>query len=102
MDCRLKHCAISMLSLLSNFPYIDCIMGSAADILILSVQKLINLMKVKMIAVITGDILNSRKSGFFDTSSLFKLYHKESGIQELMDFFNKNSAERIYLAETIK
>jgi len=25
---------------------------------------------------------------FLDTSSLFKLYHKESGTQELMDFFN--------------
>ena len=39
---------------------------------------------------------------FFDTSSLFKLYHKESGTQELMDFFNNNSIETIYLAEIAK
>lgn len=39
---------------------------------------------------------------FFDTSSLFKLYHKESGTQELMDFFNNNSIEAIYLAEIAK
>lgn len=32
---------------------------------------------------------------FFDTSSLFKLYHKESGTQELMDFFNNNPIETI-------
>ena len=36
---------------------------------------------------------------FLDTSSLFKLYHKESGTQELMDFFNKNTIECIFLAE---
>lgn len=36
---------------------------------------------------------------FLDTSSLFKLYHKESGTQELMDFFNKNTIEGIFLAE---
>ena len=36
---------------------------------------------------------------FLDTSSLFKLYHKESGTQELMDFFNKNTIEVIFLAE---
>ena len=36
---------------------------------------------------------------FLDTSSLLKLYHKESGTQELMDFFNKNTIEVIFLAE---
>jgi len=36
---------------------------------------------------------------FLDTSSLFKLYHKESGTQELMDFFNNNTIECIFLAE---
>jgi predicted nucleic acid-binding protein len=36
---------------------------------------------------------------FLDTSSLFKLYHKESGTNELMDFFNKNTIEGIFLAE---
>ena len=36
---------------------------------------------------------------FLDTSSLFKLYHKEPGTKELMDFFNKNTIEVIYLAE---
>ena len=36
---------------------------------------------------------------FLDTSSLFKLYHKESGTEELMDFFNKNVIEAIFLAE---
>ncbi|MFA5819894.1 MAG: type II toxin-antitoxin system VapC family toxin [Bacteroidales bacterium] len=36
---------------------------------------------------------------FLNTSSLFKLYHKESGTQELMDFFNKNTIEGIFLAE---
>jgi len=39
---------------------------------------------------------------FFDTSSLFKLYHKESGTQELMNFFGNNSIEAIYLAEIAK
>ena len=39
---------------------------------------------------------------FFDTSSLFKLYHKESGTQELMDFFNNNPVEAVYLAEIAK
>jgi len=39
---------------------------------------------------------------FFDTSSLFKLYHKESGTQELMGFFKNNSIETIYLAEIAK
>ena len=36
---------------------------------------------------------------FLDTSSLFKLYHKEAGTEELMDFFNKNVIEAIFLAE---
>ena len=36
---------------------------------------------------------------FLDTSSLFKLYHKEFGSQELMDFFDKNTTEAIFLAE---
>ena len=36
---------------------------------------------------------------FLDTSSLFKLYHKESGTPELMDFFNKNTIGGIFLAE---
>ena len=36
---------------------------------------------------------------FLDTSSLFKLYHKEPGTKELMDFFNKNTIEVIFLAE---
>lgn len=36
---------------------------------------------------------------FFDTSSLFKLYHKEDGTQELMDLFIYNSIDSIFLAE---
>ena len=36
---------------------------------------------------------------FLDTSSLFKLYHKESDTQEIMDFFNENIIEGIFLAE---
>ncbi|WPP53000.1 type II toxin-antitoxin system VapC family toxin [Catalinimonas niigatensis] len=36
---------------------------------------------------------------FFDTSSLFKLYHKESGTEELMDFFNNNQINALFLAE---
>ena len=36
---------------------------------------------------------------FLDTSSLFKLYHKESGTQEIMDFFNSNIIESIFIAE---
>ena len=36
---------------------------------------------------------------FFDTSSLFKLYHKESGTEELMDFFNNNQIDSLFLAE---
>jgi len=39
---------------------------------------------------------------FFDTSSLFKLYHIESGTQELMNFFKTNIIETIFLAEIAK
>ena len=36
---------------------------------------------------------------FFDTSALFKLYHKEEGTEELMTFFKSNYIDAIYLAE---
>lgn len=36
---------------------------------------------------------------FFDTSSLFKLYHKEEGTKELIDFFNSNQIDAIYISE---
>ena len=36
---------------------------------------------------------------FFDTSSLFKLYHKENGTQDLIDFFNNNKIDSIFLSE---
>jgi len=36
---------------------------------------------------------------FYDTSSLFKLYHKEEGTVELINFFTKNSVNAIYLSE---
>jgi predicted nucleic acid-binding protein len=36
---------------------------------------------------------------FFDTSSLFKLYHQEDGTKELMDFFSSNQIESIYLSD---
>ena len=39
---------------------------------------------------------------FFDTSSLFKLYHRESGTEELMNLFNEIGIEVIYLAEITK
>ncbi|MCF8370323.1 MAG: type II toxin-antitoxin system VapC family toxin [Bacteroidales bacterium] len=39
---------------------------------------------------------------FFDTSSLFKLYHKESGTEELMKFLSENPIESLYLAEITK
>jgi len=39
---------------------------------------------------------------FLDTSSLFKLYHIESGTQELMDLFKTHSIETIFLAEITK
>lgn len=39
---------------------------------------------------------------FFDTSSLFKLYHNEEGTDELMSLFTKIGIEVIYLAEITK
>lgn len=39
---------------------------------------------------------------FFDTSSLFKLYHREIGTDELMNLFNEIGIEVIYLAEITK
>jgi uncharacterized protein len=39
---------------------------------------------------------------FFDTSSLFKLYHKEDGTSELMRLFTETAIEAIYLAEITK
>ena len=39
---------------------------------------------------------------FFDTSSLFKLYHKETGTEELMDFFTNNTIDSVFLAEITK
>ncbi|MFA6401845.1 MAG: type II toxin-antitoxin system VapC family toxin [Salinivirgaceae bacterium] len=39
---------------------------------------------------------------FFDTSSLFKLYHRESGTEELMNLFDEIGIEVIYLAEITK
>jgi predicted nucleic acid-binding protein len=36
---------------------------------------------------------------FFDTSALFKLYHKEEGTDELMNFFKESSVKAIYLSE---
>jgi predicted nucleic acid-binding protein len=39
---------------------------------------------------------------FFDTSSLFKLYHNEIGTSELMKMFNETGIEVIYLAEISK
>jgi len=36
---------------------------------------------------------------YFDTSSLFKLYHKEEGTDELMELLKKNSVNAIYLCE---
>lgn len=39
---------------------------------------------------------------FFDTSSLFKLYHKEVGTDELMRLFTETGIEAIYLAEITK
>jgi predicted nucleic acid-binding protein len=39
---------------------------------------------------------------FFDTSSLFKLYHKEDGTDELMSLFTEIGIEVIYLAEITK
>ena len=39
---------------------------------------------------------------FFDTSSLFKLYHYESGTDELMNLFSDIGIENIFLAEITK
>ena len=39
---------------------------------------------------------------FLDTSSLFKLYHKEEGTDELIGLFSENQIERIFLAEITK
>lgn len=39
---------------------------------------------------------------FFDTSALFKLYHRENGTEELMNMFNEIGIEVIYLAEITK
>lgn len=39
---------------------------------------------------------------FFDTSSLFKLYHHEDGTEELMSLFTEVGMEVIYLAEITK
>lgn len=39
---------------------------------------------------------------FFDTSSLFKLYHRENGTEELMSLFVNEGVEVIYLAEITK
>jgi len=39
---------------------------------------------------------------FFDTSSLFKLYHQENGTEELMSLFTNVGIEVIYLAEITK
>lgn len=36
---------------------------------------------------------------FFDTSSLFKLYHKEEGTKDLIDFFESNQIDSIYISE---
>ncbi len=36
---------------------------------------------------------------FFDTSSLFKLYHKEDGTEELLNLFATKSIEKIFIAE---
>ncbi len=36
---------------------------------------------------------------FFDTSALFKLYHKEDGTDELMEFLGKKPINAIYLSE---
>ena len=39
---------------------------------------------------------------FFDTSSLFKLYHREIETEELMNLFSVEGVEAIYLAEITK
>lgn len=39
---------------------------------------------------------------FFDTSSLFNLYHQEEGTLAILDFFEKNKIKRIYVSEIAK
>jgi len=39
---------------------------------------------------------------FMDTSSLFKLYHKEKGTEELINLFKNNLIASVYLAEISK
>jgi len=39
---------------------------------------------------------------FLDTSSLFKLYHKESGTEDLIRFFENNKIDNVYLSEITK
>lgn len=36
---------------------------------------------------------------FFDTSALFKLYHKEEGTDELMELLKENSINAFYISE---
>ncbi len=36
---------------------------------------------------------------FFDTSSLFKLYHQEDGTEELLNLFATKNIEKIFIAE---
>lgn len=36
---------------------------------------------------------------FFDTSSLFKLYHLEVGSKEIINFFNSTQIDSIYISE---
>ena len=36
---------------------------------------------------------------FFDTSSLFKLYHIEDGTKEIINFFGSNTIDSIFLSE---
>lgn len=36
---------------------------------------------------------------FFDTSALFKLYHREEGTLELIDFFKNNPINAVYVSE---
>ena len=35
---------------------------------------------------------------FFDTSSLFKLYHREEGTADILKFFEQNSIKQIFVA----
>lgn len=39
---------------------------------------------------------------FLDTSSLFKLYHKETGTTELEDIFSTEKITTVYLSEIAK